>query len=73
MRRKVFITLEGIEGVGKTTQVDLLCDFLKKQGLDLVATREPGGLPVSEAIRDMLLHKDMSPLTELLLYEAARA
>ncbi len=65
--------MEGIEGVGKTTQVNLLYDFLKKKGLDIVLTREPGGLPISEAIRNILLHKDMSPMTELLLYEAARA
>ncbi|MEI6080169.1 MAG: dTMP kinase [bacterium] len=73
MNRHLFITMEGIEGVGKTTQVNLLYDFLKKKGLDIVLTREPGGLPISEAIRNILLHKDMSPMTELLLYEAARA
>jgi dTMP kinase len=73
MGNKLFITLEGIEGVGKTTQVQLLCDFFKGKGVDLVSTREPGGLPVSESIRNILLNKDMSPLTELLLYEAARA
>ena len=65
--------MEGIEGVGKTTQINLLYESLKKKGLDIVLTREPGGLPISEAIRSILLHKDMSPMTELLLYEAARA
>ncbi|MEI6092081.1 MAG: dTMP kinase [bacterium] len=73
MFKSKFITFEGIEGVGKTTQVRLLCDLFKKQNIDFVSTREPGGLPISESIRNILLHKDMSPITELLLYEAARA
>ncbi|MCX6112345.1 MAG: dTMP kinase [Proteobacteria bacterium] len=73
MFKKLFITLEGIEGVGKTTQVNLLFDFFKKIGIDFISTREPGGLPISESIRNILLNKEMSPLTELLLYEAARA
>lgn len=73
MFKNKFITFEGIEGVGKSTQVRLLCDLFKQQNIDFLSTREPGGLPVAESIRNLLLHKDMSPITELLLYEAARA
>lgn len=73
MFKNKFITFEGIEGVGKSTQVRLLCDLFKQHNIDFVSTREPGGLPIAESIRNILLHKDMSPITELLLYEAARA
>jgi len=71
--KRAFITLEGIEGAGKTTQAKLLVEALKKQGLDAILTREPGGLNSAEAIREILLHKDIEPISELLLYEAARA
>jgi dTMP kinase len=73
--RGKFITLEGIEGSGKTTQVDLLRDLLLENGHEVLVTREPGGSPIGERIRDILLdtcHKEMAPLTELLLYEASR-
>lgn len=72
-----FITLEGGEGVGKTTNVDLVCRFLGERGIEVVRTREPGGTPRAEAIRDLLLDPDIDePLdddAELLLVFAARA
>ena len=72
----VFLTLEGIDGCGKTTQVARLCDELAGRGLDVVSLREPGGTPISEKVRALLLDPDndeMSDECELLLYEAARA
>ncbi|MDW5378893.1 dTMP kinase [Halomonas sp. HP20-15] len=72
-----FITLEGGEGVGKSTNVSLVCELLRAQGLEVVATREPGGTPRGEAIRELLLNPDeQEPLdedAELLLIFAARA
>ena len=71
-----FITFEGCEGSGKTTQVDLAGEYLRSRGLDVVTTREPGGTGLSEAIRGVILDrqwKNMSPRCELLLYLAARA
>lgn len=73
MKKRMFITIEGIEGVGKSTQMELLSSYLSSNNIKHVATREPGGLGVSEAIRDILLNQEMSALTELLLYESARA
>lgn len=71
-----FITFEGTEGCGKSTQVHLLADHLRRQGLQVCTTREPGGCPISDAIRQILLDPasaDMDSQTELLLYAAARA
>ena len=71
----MFITFEGIEGCGKTTQIRLLSEDLKQQGLDCIITREPGGTAIGEAIRGIFLHcahDDMLPTTELLLVTAAR-
>jgi dTMP kinase len=68
-----FITLEGIEGAGKTTQAKLIVEALKQKGINAIATREPGGIETAEAIRQIVLHKDVEPITELLLYEASRA
>lgn len=71
-----FITIEGIEGVGKTTSLDVLCGYLKQRGLQFVRTREPGGAPVSEAIRQLLLSRELPAMhidTELMLIFAARA
>jgi len=76
MRKKsLFISFEGIDGVGKSTQVKLLRNWMTKRGFKVFLTREPGGGPLSEKIRRLLLDPKlkMSPLTELLLYEAARA
>lgn len=75
-KRGLFITFEGPEGSGKTTQSGLLCSFLKKIGWDILHTREPGGTAISEDIRKILLdpgNKDMDVTCELLLYMAARA
>ena len=72
----VFLTLEGIDGCGKTTQVARLYDELAGRGLDVVRLREPGGTPISEKVRALLLDPDndeMSDECELLLYEASRA
>ncbi len=71
-----FITFEGIEGCGKTTQMKLLSDHLVERGHPVILTREPGGCPISLKIRDILLdaaNSRMVPLAELLLYAAARA
>jgi dTMP kinase len=72
----VFISFEGIEGCGKTTQVELLAKFLSHRGIHYVVTREPGGTHLGKLIRQMLLdpaHTEMEPLTELFLYAADRA
>ena len=69
----MLITIEGIEGVGKTTQIKLLEKYLGQKGVPFISTREPGGSPVCENIRNILLHTEMSPITELMLYQASRA
>lgn len=70
-----FITLEGGEGAGKSTQLALLADLLRDRGLSVVTTREPGGSPGAERIRELLLdpEADWDPPTEALLHFAARA
>jgi len=71
-----FISFEGIEGTGKSTQAKLLYNYLREKGADVILTEEPGGTQISVKIREVLLsveHKEMSPLTELLLYNASRA
>jgi dTMP kinase len=70
-----FITFEGIEGSGKTTQIGLLHDVLRKRGVDVLLTREPGGTPMGDRVRALLLDSTsvISPSCELLLYAAARA
>lgn len=71
----LFITFEGIDGSGKTTQLRLLHEYLRNRGIDTVVAREPGGTEVGEAIRQILLHsgtQDLRPLSELLLYYASR-
>jgi dTMP kinase len=70
-----FITIEGGEGAGKTEQMKQLKVFIESLGLEVVATREPGGVEVAEKIRKILIGpdvKDMDPMTEVLLYAAAR-
>jgi dTMP kinase len=72
----MFISFEGIEGSGKTTQVELLIHVLQAKGHECLATREPGATKIGHEIRGILLdaaYSDMLPLTELLLYEADRA
>lgn len=73
MKRGAFITFEGIDGAGKSTQIEALCEFLKAHGIEVVRTREPGGTPLGEKIRDLLLHEDMEVATETLLFFAARS
>ena len=72
-----FITFEGGEGVGKSTNIAFVADWLKKQGITVVVTREPGGTEIAEKIRNDLLKahhsEDMTAMTELLLVFAARA
>ncbi|MEK6673784.1 MAG: dTMP kinase [Nitrospirota bacterium] len=72
----LFISFEGIEGTGKTTQARLLAEYLKARGQDVLLTEEPGGTQIGKRIREVLLnveHREMGSLTELLLYNASRA
>jgi dTMP kinase len=72
----LFITFEGVEGSGKTTQIERLKRYLAQKEIPCEVTREPGGSPIGEKVRTILLdpdHQEMSPLSELLLYEASRA
>ncbi|MBP3233112.1 MAG: dTMP kinase [Eubacterium sp.] len=76
MSQGIFITMEGPDGSGKSTQIELLKQYLEKEGFNVLITREPGGTAISEAIREIILNKDfteMSPVTEMLLYASARA
>lgn len=68
-----FITFEGIDGAGKSTQIDVIEATLKARGLEVIRTREPGGTPLGEVIRKELLSVDMDPATETLLFFASRA
>ncbi|MES1042019.1 dTMP kinase [Peribacillus simplex] len=75
MKRGIFITMEGPEGAGKTTITQMLGKALQQEGYQVLLTREPGGVPISEQIREVILNKDntaMDPRTEALLYAAAR-
>jgi dTMP kinase len=73
----LFITFEGTEGCGKSTQINALAARLQDQGQQVLQTREPGGTPLGEAVRNLLQHDeagvDMAPETELLLFTASRA
>ncbi len=72
----MFISIEGLDGSGKTTQAQRLYDWLRIRGHDVLLTREPGGTPIGEQIRALLHDLDntaMQPATELLLYNASRA
>lgn len=69
----VFIVFEGIDGSGKSTQIHALHERLRGYGIDALIVREPGGTPVGEQIRRILLEREMEPMTELLLYEASRS
>lgn len=71
-----FITLEGVEGAGKSTQMQRIRRWLEEHGHEVIETREPGGTEIAELIRDVVLHghhPEMAPRTELLLIFAARA
>lgn len=76
MNNGLFITMEGPDGAGKSTQLEFIRNFLLSRGIDALFTREPGGTPISEKIRRIILDKkntEMAPMTEALLYAAARA
>lgn len=76
MTKPLFITLEGCEGVGKTSNMEFIKSMLKEKHIDFIETREPGGTPLGEALRAMLLGEDfkgMADDTELMLMFAARA
>lgn len=76
MRRGLFITIEGPDGSGKSTQIQRITEFFKERGETVVVTREPGGTPISEKIRGIILdrnNQEMDPVTETLLYAASRA
>ncbi len=72
----LFITLEGLDGCGKSTQAKMLAEYLVSQGHQVVLTREPGGTALAEAIRNLILTptaEELDPMAEILLYAAARA
>ena len=72
----MFISFEGPEGSGKTSQVAQLVEYLRREGYDVLATREPGGTPIGDQIRDVLSNLEnttMRPRTEILLFQASRA
>lgn len=69
----LFITLEGMDGAGKSTHIPAILQLLAKTGREVVATREPGGTPLGETLRELLLHEEMHVETESLLMFAARA
>ncbi|OQX59304.1 MAG: dTMP kinase [Thermotoga sp. 4484_232] len=69
----MLITFEGIDGCGKTTQVNLLSEYLRKKGVEHLVTREPGGTKEGEKIREILMKEDLTPLAELFLFLASRA
>ena len=76
MKRGLFITVEGADGSGKSTQIEFICEYLERKNIDYIFTREPGGTPISEKIRAIILDKDnseMDPVAEALLYAASKA
>jgi dTMP kinase len=72
MRSGRFITFEGIDGAGKSTHIEAVAQHLREAGATVVLTREPGGTPLAERLREMLLHESMDVLTEALLVFAGR-
>ena len=72
MTQGLFITFEGIDGAGKSSHIDTLAQALRAVGRSVTLTREPGGTPLAEKLRALLLHEDMDALTETLLVFAAR-
>jgi dTMP kinase len=70
----MFVTFEGVDWSGKSTQAGLLADWLRAQGRTVTTSREPGGTPLAEGVRDLVLHgHDMAPWAEAALYAASRA
>ncbi len=72
----LFIVMEGPDGSGKTTQINLLKEYLEEEGYECLITREPGGTVIGEEVRQLILnpeYKEMSSVTEMLLYAASRA
>ena len=67
-----FLTLEGVDGAGKSTHVEWIVDQIRQAGLEVVSTREPGGTPIGEKLRELLLHQSMHLETETLLMFASR-
>jgi dTMP kinase len=72
-RRGRFLTLEGIDGAGKSSHLSWAAEYLRAQGIEVVTTREPGGTPLGDQIRSLLLNSSMTPETECLLLFAGRA
>jgi dTMP kinase len=72
-RRGRFLTLEGIDGAGKSSHLIWAAEYLRAQGIEVVTTREPGGTPLGDQIRSLLLNSSMTPETECLLLFAGRA
>ena len=72
MSREKFITFEGVDGAGKSTQLQCFVDKLRQRGVEVLLTREPGGTPLGEQLREVLLHHPMQAETEALLMFAAR-
>ena len=76
MKKGLFLTIEGPEGSGKSTQIGFITEFLQSRGYETVLTREPGGTQIGEKIRDIILDKEnreMDSMTETMLYAASRA
>lgn len=69
----VFVTLEGSDGAGKTSNVSFIAECLREYGFRILTTREPGGTPVAEQLRHLVLHEHMTDDAELLIFAAARA
>jgi dTMP kinase len=72
MTRGLFISFEGIDGAGKSTHIERVAHLFQQAGREVVLSREPGGTPLSEKLRELVLHEPMDPLTEALLMFAAR-
>ncbi len=72
VKRGRFITLEGVDGSGKSTQCRMLKEYLSTQNIPVMSTREPGGTEIAEEMRSILVHRDLLPMSELLQVIAAR-
>ena len=72
MSKSIFITLEGVDGAGKSTHIDFIKNYFDTKNINLYMTREPGGTNLGEKLRKLLLHENIDPLTETILMFAAR-